>query len=125
MQQGFPSQGRDRRRNSRYPCECIVTISRLLSQRQVTGRMLNLSVSGCLAISDEAGIFGSNDLVELSFSVHGYSIRVLASIRDLRSYNSMGLEFVDRNPETLWQIGELVRKLAEDWAKQDAPQPLP
>lgn len=122
MQRALLPNGRERRRSWRFPCECDVTISRLLSQRRMSGHMLDVSATGCLLRSEEASILQSNDLVELSFTVHGYSIRVLASVRDMRSYNSLGLEFVDRNEETLRQIGELMRKLAEDWAKENDPQ---
>jgi len=122
MQRALLPNGRERRRSWRYPCECPVTITRLLSQRQMTGHMLDLSATGCLLRSDEASILQSNDLVEVSFSVHDFSIRVLASVRDMRSYNSLGMEFVDRNEETLLQIGGLMRKLAEEWARQNDPQ---
>lgn len=121
MQRALPPQGHERRRSWRFPCECPVLMSRLLSQRRVAGQMLDLSASGCLVRADEGGILETDDVIELSFSIHGYSIRVFGCIRNVRSYNSLGIEFRDRNEDTVRQIGRLVQKLAEDCLEQNPP----
>lgn len=108
---------RELRRDCRYPCAADVELSNLITQTRVPGRMIDLSVSGCLVRPAEADRFRSNDFVELSFTAHQLSIRVTGYVRHLRQDLSMGIEFLARNDDCKRRILRLVSVLAEEWIR--------
>jgi hypothetical protein len=115
--------GREQRRDWRYPCDANVSLYDVITRKWVSGKMVDLSISGCLVRPDEAGLLREGDLVELSFSLHGYSIRTSASIRYVRSDQCMGIMFRGRN-DSNWQIAKLMQKLAQDSVLNQHPQTL-
>jgi len=89
----------------------------LLTQRWYSGTIVDLSISGCLVRPDEPGCLQSGDVVEVSFSLFGYSIRVTAAIRHVRPDQSMGIQFRARNENTNQQIIQVMQRLAQEWSE--------
>jgi PilZ domain len=106
--------GREQRRNWRYPCQGNASLYDLITQRRVPGEILDLSISGCLVRPDEPGVLREGDVIEISFTLHGHSIRVMARVQNIRPDHSMGIEFRGRNDEASRRITRLMQKLAEE-----------
>lgn len=121
MAQGVTAPGREQRRNWRYACDGDVSLYDLITQKRVSGKIRDLSISGCLVYPDDPGVLHSGDVVEVSFSLHGFSIRVSGSIRHIRPDNSFGIEFRGRGDSATPQIIRLMQKLAEEWMRNQHP----
>jgi hypothetical protein len=117
MGQQVTASGREQRRDWRYACEGSVSLYHLLTQRWFSGTIVDLSISGCLVRPDEPGRLQSGDVVEVSFSFYGYSIRVTGAIRHIRPDQSMGIEFRARNENTNQQIIQVMQRLAQEWSE--------
>lgn len=115
--------GREQRRNWRYACHAYVSLYDMITQRRVPGEIIDLSVSGCLVRPEETGVLRAGDVVELSFSLRGYSIRTMGNIRNIRPDNCMGIEFRERSDGPNWQLARLLQELAQESA-QNEPPPL-
>lgn len=113
--------GREQRKNWRYACNANVSLYNVLNQRRIPGIIVDLSVSGCLVRPDEPGL-QAGDILEVSFSLHGFSIRVGATVRNVRPDNSIGIEFRGRNDNSSWQISKLIERLAEEWMRSQNRQ---
>jgi hypothetical protein len=81
----------------------------------MSGKILDLSMSGCLVVPDEPDALQAGDLVEVSFSIHGFSIRASGCIRNARADHSMGVEFNEGRDSSNPQVAQLMQKLAEEW----------
>jgi hypothetical protein len=122
MEQQATVAGREQRRSWRYACNGNVTLYNLIAQRWIPGTILDLSISGCLVRPDEPGALRAGDVVEVSFSLHGFSVRVTGAIRNVRPDNSMGVEFRGRNDQASQQINRLMQKLADEWTRAQHPE---
>jgi hypothetical protein len=114
MEQWATKPGSEQRRDWRYSCDANVVFYDVIASRWISGKLLDLSLSGCLARPDEAGLLRQGDLVEVSFSLFGYSIRISGSVRYVRNDHCMGIMFRARNDSSNWQLGKILQKLAED-----------
>lgn len=123
MEREVTTPGREQRKNWRYACNANVSLYNVLNQKRISGVIVDLSVSGGLVRPDEPGLQGG-DLVEVSFSLHGFSIRVQATVRNVRPDNSIGIEFRGRNDSSSWQISKLIERLAEEWMRSQKRQTL-
>ena len=91
----------------------------MVTQRRVPGKILDLSLTGCLVRPDENGLLQEGNVVEISFSIYGYSVRATAAIRHIRSDQCMGIEFRKRSDD--WQLTKLMEKLAAEWTRNQRP----
>lgn len=123
MEQGFTTPGREQRRNWRFACQAYVSLYNLISQRRVPGQMIDLSISGCLVRLDEPDLLREGDVIEVSFSLHGFSIRMPASIRNIRPDQTMGIQFRDRGDSSNWQLARLMQELAQQSVSNQHPEP--
>jgi hypothetical protein len=117
MARGVTAAGLEQRRNWRYACHGNVSLYDLITQKRVPGEILDLSVSGCLVRPNDVGILREGDVIEVSFSLHGYSIRVNGCIRNIRPDQSMGIEFRGRNDTSTRMLTRLLQELAEEWMR--------
>jgi PilZ domain len=88
----------------------------------MSGKILDLSMSGCLVVPDDHNALQEGDLVEVSFSIHGFSIRVGGCIRNKRPDHSMGIEFNEGRDSSNPQVAQLMQKLAEEWMQNSHQQ---
>lgn len=116
------TSGREQRRSWRYACHGYVSLYDQITQRRVPGEILDLSVSGCLVRPDEHGVLHEDEVIEVSFTLHGYSVRAMGRIRHIRADKSMGIEFRGRNDDSSRQIARLMEKLAEEWMRSQNPE---
>ncbi len=122
MGQEVAISGREQRRSWRYACNGSVTLYDLITQRWIPGTLVDLSISGCLVRPDNPGTLRAGDVIEVSFSLYGYSVRVSGAIRNIRPDQSMGIEFRSRNDQTSQQIVRLMQKLAEESTRNHHPE---
>jgi hypothetical protein len=85
--------------------------------------MIDLSISGCLVRLDEPGLLRQGDVIEVSFSLHGFSVRMPASIRNIRPDQTMGIQFRDRGDSSNWQLARLMQELAQQSVSNQHPEP--
>jgi hypothetical protein len=85
--------------------------------------MIDLSISGCLVRLDEPSLLHEGDVIEVSFSLHGYSIRMPASIRNIRPDQSMGIQFRERADNSNWQLAHLMQELAQESVRNQESRP--
>jgi hypothetical protein len=122
MGHAITASSREQRRDWRYACTGNVTLYDLITKKWVPGRILDLSISGCLVVPDEPGLLRAGDVVEVSFSIQGFSVRAPATIRHVRGDSSMGIQFRSRgNDESNRQISRLMQKLAEESMRDRLP----
>jgi hypothetical protein len=94
-----------------------VSLYDVILRKRLSGKILDLSMSGCLVVPDDPDALQAGDLVEVSFSIHGFSIRVSGCIRHARADHSMGVEFSEGRDSSDPQIARLMQKLAEEWMR--------
>jgi len=87
-----------------------------ITQKRMPGTILDLSVAGCLIRPDGPGFLRTGDVMEISFTLHGVSVRVTGCIRNLRPDNSMGIEFRGLDGAAKSQIVRLLNILIEESA---------
>ena len=109
-----PSSG-ERPRSTRYNCVGVVEILRIQKTpgEFVTGKIRNLSLTGCYIDTQSALEQGSQIAVVLQ--VNTFKIRVIAEIRSVKLNGrfSAGLEFVGMTAPGLQSLQELIAEFKQ------------
>ena len=113
--------GREQRKKWRHACNGNALLYDLITQRRMPGMILDLSISGCLIRPDQPGFLRAGDVMEVSFALHGVSIRATGCIRNIRPDHAMGIEFRRLTESTTAQIVRLLNILIEE--SESHPQP--
>jgi len=114
--------GREQRKNWRHACHGNVSLYDRITQKRMPGTILDLSVSGCLILPDQPGFLRAGDVMEVSFTLHGVSIRVMGCIRNIRHDHCMGIEFRGLEGAAKAQVVRLLNILIEESAYNQQPQ---
>jgi PilZ domain len=115
MENRSATAGREKRAAYRFPCEGAVSISSLLGGTRVSGKILDLSLTGCLICPDQPDLLRQDEIVEVSFCIHGLAIRAKGWVRDIRpARESIGIEFAGLTDPARRDLLHLMQKLGEE-----------
>jgi len=91
------------------------------------GKIINLSLGGCLVALHTPLDLLMDEIVELIFCVNQMPFRVRAKVRSIRSETLMGFQFLHLSNRVRLRLEDLIKELIEHLAKlQDgnsAPRP--
>lgn len=115
MEEGLDHQGEERRRHPRFQCAGKAEMRSLVSGFRTQGKVENLSLSGCKVqlSGGQEHRFHRGEKVEMTFCVRQLSLRVQASIRQMRGGESeaIGVEFTLLTERGRRQLQELIDEL--------------
>jgi hypothetical protein len=103
---------RDKRRYPRYTCDGYAEVFLPHGGLLFSGRISNLSVSGCFIETTMANL-ERGTLVEVYFVTNQLQFRVQANIAEVRQKRGAGISFLNVSPRRAAQIAALVNELAE------------
>ena len=106
------AQGAERRKHARYVCDGQAVVSLPHGGLRVSGRVRDLSVSGCFVESASINLERGTQ-VEVYFETERLHFRVAGNVTVLRKGNGVGVAFLNPSPRLARQIRELVKELAE------------
>jgi hypothetical protein len=101
----------DRRAAPRLPCEGTAEVSVLGGALRFTGRVRNLSATGCCLSTDVVFILERGTQVEVVMVVGGVSFRVAGGVRSNHKVRGVGLEFMTVSSRCARLIQELIGDL--------------
>jgi PilZ domain len=107
----------ERRRYGRFRCRGEVVIFCPGSGAQASGKIADLSFSGCLVSVGQPALFGELDTVEVTLSVYHHTQRLRGRIRAVRPDHSLGIEFTDVTTRGARLLRELIQELAARWKR--------
>jgi c-di-GMP-binding flagellar brake protein YcgR len=107
-----------KRRHPRLECSGSARLYLLGEGLELPGRILDLSVEGCLVVLEEPMVLHADTVVELSFSVKQLPFRVRAQVKVKRSETTIGFQFLEISRRARGQLGELIEELGEKRMQQ-------
>jgi hypothetical protein len=121
-----PSNKRDRRVEARHSVDSSATIFLIDILARSTGRILDVSVSGCRIHTDERFPVGIYRRVEVEFTLDGLPFRLPGVTQALHNRNTVGVRFLNLSPRKLEQLTMLIAEIDEVHKNnQDAAQAEP
>jgi PilZ domain len=103
----------DRRRHPRFQCGGEAEIRTLCSGHRAQGKIINLSVGGCLIQLEDDHNFRRGEGAEMTFCVRQLPLRVQGSIRQTYVGQAVGVEFTVLTERGKRQLLQLIEELAE------------
>jgi hypothetical protein len=103
------TQPADARRSRRYGCYGPIQF-RVLNW-QITGKLINLSLEGCLIRPSQKVSFAAGDTFELRFEVRGLCFRVRCAVRWVGPDQRLGVEILMMSERGRRQLVELLDEL--------------
>jgi len=91
---------------------------------QCSGRIADLSLSGCLNVPERNFLFCEQQRVEITFCVNRLFFRVQGYIRNARPDGSIGIEFAAMSERTKHQLTELIEEFKVRALRRSAPPQL-
>jgi hypothetical protein len=111
--QGEERQKRDRRAQTRHHVDTAATIFLVRGGSSLPGRILDLSMTGCLIRSDERFPVGIYTRVETEFRLEGLPFRLGGVIQSIRDPHNVGIRFLDMSPRKREQVEQLIAEIAK------------
>jgi len=105
------SDGTERRRALRHACEGTAEVSVLGGALRFTGRIRNLSATGCCVSTDVVFSLERGTQVEILLTVDGVHFRVAGGVRSNHKVRGVGLEFMGVSKRCAHLIQELIADL--------------
>jgi hypothetical protein len=104
---------RDRRIQTRHEVDTRATIFLIKIGSKLSGRILDLSMSGCRIRSDERFPLGIYTRVETEFRLAGLPFRLGGVIQAVHDQRDVGIRFLDVSKRTREQVEQLIAEIAE------------
>jgi hypothetical protein len=104
---------RDRRIQTRHEVDTTATIFLIKIGSKLSGRILDLSMSGCRIRSDERFPLGIYTRVETEFRLAGLPFRLGGVIQAVHDQRDVGIRFLDVSKRTREQVEQLIAEIAE------------
>jgi c-di-GMP-binding flagellar brake protein YcgR len=98
-----------KRRHPRMECSGSASLHLLDEELELRGRILDLSLEGCLLVLEEPAGLQEGAVVELSFSARQLPFRVVAQVKVKRNTITIGFQFLKISRRGTCQLGELIR----------------
>lgn len=121
----FPARPakRERRSQSRHEVDTSALIYLIKIGSMVSGRILDLSLSGCRIRTDQPFPLGIYTRVEIEFRQEGLPFRlggVVQAIHNLNDRHSIGIRFLDLSIRKREQVEQLIEEIEEMRGRQRA-----
>ena len=105
--------GRDRRAQARHSVDTHATVFFIDVRAQITGRILDLSMSGCRIRTDTRFPVGIYRRVEAEFKLDGLPFRLGGVVQSLHDKFTVGLRFLDLSARKRDQLAQLMEEIDE------------
>jgi len=115
---------RERRAQSRHGVDTSAVIDLIKIGSRLTGRILDLSASGCRIRTDERFPVGIYTRVETEFRLEGLPFRlggVIQAVHD-RDRRMVGIRFLDVSERKREQVAQLIEEIEELHARKEQAQ---
>ena len=107
-----------KRRHPRMECSGNASLHLLGEGIDFRGKIIDLSLEGCLIALEESAGLKVDAVVELSFSVRQLPFRVRAQVKVMRSPLLIGFHFLMISGRASGQMGELIEELSDERLQQ-------
>ena len=108
----------NRRRNPRFECCGLAGVQVAPIEPALPGKVLDLSIEGCLILLHEPKLLTLCSMVELIFNVNSLPFRVRALVRANRSSRTVGFQFYQVSQRTCLQLEDLIDELRDSAVKR-------
>ncbi len=115
-QSGPPPVKQERRSQVRRRVDTSATIFLVRSGAKLTGRILDLSLSGCRIRTDERFPLGIYTRVETEFRLEGLPFRLGGVIQAIHGPFAVGVRFLDMSQRKQEQVADLMEEIEETHA---------
>jgi c-di-GMP-binding flagellar brake protein YcgR len=116
-----PRGMQERRAQSRHTVDTSAKLLLVKTAISMSGRIVNLSLSGCRIRTDERFNVGIYVRVEAEFYLHGLPFRVGGVSQAILDKNTIGVRFLDTSDRRRAQLAELIAEIDEAAALGLAP----
>jgi c-di-GMP-binding flagellar brake protein YcgR len=117
-----PAAAPERRKSRRFGCEGAAKVIVLGGALTFTGKLQDLSATGCCLITEIVFSLERGTQVEILMAVNHTSFRVAGGIRSNHKVRGVGIEFMNVSARCARLIQDLVAEL-EAKQKRDAAEP--
>ncbi|HVZ82062.1 MAG TPA: PilZ domain-containing protein [Terracidiphilus sp.] len=117
-------QYRRRRAYPRYTVDTTAILYMVDVGARMTGRLLNLSLGGCLIRTDDRFPTGAFRRIEAEFCLQGIPFRLPGVTQNVRDRRNVGIRFLDLSDRKREQLARLMREIAEE-SGSDVPSDRP
>ncbi len=107
-----PASKRERRQEVRHAVDTRATVFLIDVRAQISGRILDLSMSGCRIRTDERFPVGIYRRVETEFKADGLPFRLAGVVQALHDRFTVGIRFLDLSPRKREQLAQLMEEIA-------------
>jgi len=107
------SAGRERREQSREEVDTTAVIYLIKIASKLSGRILDLSLSGCHIRTDERFPVGIYTRVETEFRLEGLPFRLGGVIQSIHDRHNVGIRFLDVSDRKREQVEQLIEEIRE------------
>jgi hypothetical protein len=101
----------DRRSQPRYVVDEAATLHFIAVHAQISGRILDLSMSGCRIRTDERFPVGIYRRVEIEFKLDGLPFRLGGVVQSVHDKFTVGVRFLDLSPRKRDQLASLMDEI--------------
>jgi hypothetical protein len=108
-----PAKGRDRRVQSRQAVDTTAFVNLVKIASRLSGRILDLSLSGCRIRTDERFPVGIYTRVETEFQLEGLPFRLGGVVQAVHDRHHVGIRFLDMSERKQQQIEQLIEEIKE------------
>ena len=105
--------GRERREQSREEVDTSAVIYLIKIASKLSGRILDLSLSGCCIRTDERFPVGIYTRVETEFRIEGLPFRLGGVIQSIHDRHHVGIRFLDVSDRKREQVEQLIEEIRE------------
>ena len=102
-----------RRANPRLDVDTQVTLHMVDLAARLSGRIVDLSLGGCLIYTHKAFPLGIYRRVEVEFRLHGLPFRLAGVTQTLYSKHNIGIRFLDMSDRKREQLSALIGEVME------------
>jgi c-di-GMP-binding flagellar brake protein YcgR len=108
----------DKRRSPRFECRGAASVRIAVGEPPCQARIVDLSLDGCLLVSQRPHGLTQDMKVELIFEVRHLPFRVRGQVKVLRSETMVGFEFVNLTDRVRRDLYALIEELKEEIIKR-------
>ena len=109
-----PRPQSERRSDPRYSVDNQATVHFIDVRAQITGRIVDVSMSGCRIRTKERFPVGIYRRVETEFKVDGLAFRLGGVVQALHDRFTVGIRFLDLSARKREQLALLIEEIAEE-----------
>ena len=120
------TEGLERRAYPRHKVECPVVVLPVSGSAQIPGKLIDLSLGGCLVVAEQRYTAGILVRVEVQFQLRGIAFRIVGVTVGSRDAKSFAIRFLDMSMRRRQELTEVLEEVAVANArKAAAPAEVP